>query len=195
MRFFALLVLGLCLLAMGTSCETMMLVLSSDKAASFEHRNDTLYVNGILGKTAFKRFNKALEDYPQAHTLVMDQVPGSMNDEYNVQIGVKLHQKGLTTVLHSKSMVASGGVDLFLAGVKRIVAPGAMIGVHSWAGGSQRGDQLPRDHEEHKMFLDYYQAIDIDSSFYWFTLQAAPAEDIHWMTAEEMKRHQMATED
>lgn len=34
----------------------------------------------------------------------------------------------------------------------------------------------------------------IPSDFYWFTLEAAPAESIHWMTEEELFQYHITTE-
>ena len=34
----------------------------------------------------------------------------------------------------------------------------------------------------------------IAEDFYWFTLNAADADDIHWMTRTEMKRYKMLTQ-
>ena len=69
-----------------------------------------------------------------------------------------------------------------------------MIGVHSWAdSGAATGDTLDRDAEDHRIYLDYYRALGIDQEFYWFTLQAAPADDMHWMTESEMAKFSVYT--
>lgn len=90
-------------------------------------------------------------------------------------------------------MIASGGVDFFLAGVGRTVDTGGKLAVHSWAGDGVTGDQVPRDDPQHSLYLDYYAEMGIPAEFYWFTLQAAPAEDIYYMTADEMAEYQMTT--
>jgi len=56
------------------------------------------------------------------------------------------------------------------------------------------GADLPPDDPEHDLYLDYYADIGISEDFYWFTLDAAPANSIHWMTAEEMDRYGMLTD-
>jgi hypothetical protein len=89
--------------------------------------------------------------------------------------------------------VASGGTDFFLAGRERTVVNGAMIGVHSWGGGPKAATELPKKHRAHKKYLEYYRAIDIPEEFYWYTLDAAPASDIHFMTEEEIIKYKIRT--
>ena len=34
----------------------------------------------------------------------------------------------------------------------------------------------------------------IPADFYWFTLEAAPADDIHWMSRDEMETYAVVTQ-
>jgi hypothetical protein len=88
-------------------------------------------------------------------------------------------------------MIASGGTDFFLAGKKRIIENGAMIGVHSWDSPGESALDLPKDNEEHQKYLSYYNQVGIPAEFYWFTLKAAPPEDIHFMTDDEITKFQI----
>jgi hypothetical protein len=148
----------------------------------------------FLGKTAHKRFKKLLEEYPDVKTLILEDVPGSMNDEYNVQTCELLHFNGISTKAMSYSEVASGGVDLLISGTNRTVEDGAKIGVHSWSSGNTEGIDYPIDSPEHEIFLDLFEAIGIDTAFYWYTLRAAPADSIHWMTESEIDYYHIRTE-
>ena len=47
----------------------------------------------------------------------------------------------------------------------------------------------PKDHNGHKMFLELYKNVDVDPSFYWYTLQAAPADGMHFMSKEEIEKY------
>ncbi|MBL4862158.1 MAG: hypothetical protein JKY09_03960 [Crocinitomicaceae bacterium] len=114
-----------------------------------------------------------------------------MNDEWNVKTCKLLHENGMNTALLGHSEIASGGVDLFISGNKRTIAQGAKIGVHSWRGLKREGSSYPRTDEEHHIFLDLFKAIEMDTAFYWFTLRAAPAGDIHWMTADEIEYYHL----
>ncbi len=70
-----------------------------------------------------------------------------------------------------------------------------MIGVHSWSDGANEATDFPRDSEVHLFFIDYYQDIGMTEQeaeeFYFFTINAASADDIHWMTDNEIARFQI----
>lgn len=155
---------------------------------------DLLYMAHEINSRTLDQFHRVMEASPEIETLVLTVVPGSVDDEINLQLGLEVHRRGLATHVPSGGLIASGGVDLFLAGVERTIEKGAFVGVHSWAaGGGRTGADLPRDHKSHRLYLDYYQAIDIPADFYWFTLESAPAGDMHWVSAEELERHGMIT--
>ena len=149
----------------------------------------TAEISGVLGKKFHKKFEKFIAENPIVKDLVLVEIPGSMNDEWNVKTCMLLNQKGMNTHLDSNSMIASGGVDLFVSGKHRTIAKGARIGVHSWRDLKKDGSEYPRDSEEHKIFLDFFEKIEIDTAFYWFTLRAAPGKDIHWMTEQEIQQY------
>lgn len=129
-------------------------------------------------------------------TLVMLNVPGSDDDNDYMDAAWKLHQAKFTTIVPSFGLVASGGTDFFLAGTNRIIEPGACIGVHSWEDvgpPAYAANSLPRDHEDHEDFLEYFAAIGITTDFYWFTINAASANDMHWMSPAEINRFGMSS--
>ena len=57
------------------------------------------------------------------------------------------------------------------------------------------GDRVGRDRGAHDLYLDYYAEMGIDPSFYWFTLDAAGSDDIHWMTRDELSLHGLTSAD
>ncbi|PKG37651.1 hypothetical protein [Psychromonas sp. Urea-02u-13] len=152
-----------------------------------------VYMNGVINSNTLKDINKLLADHPQLKTLVLQDVPGSMDDEINLLASKVIRQHGLATHIPADGMVASGGTDMFLAGVERTIEAGAKIGVHAWAGGDKQATDYPKDHDEHKGYLKYYQEMGIPQAFYWFTIAAAPAESIHWMSEAEMRLYSMLT--
>ena len=171
-----------------------------EQPASFTFKNDddssdTVYMNGVIGSDTLTVMQDLFNTYPQIKTLVMQNVPGSMDDEINLLASMEIRNRGINTHIPADGMVASGGSDMFLAGVKRSIAPGAKIGVHSWSDGSGKAAlDYPREHQAHVIYLDYYNAIGITTDFYWYTLEAAPADSIHWMTAEEIALYGVLTE-
>jgi hypothetical protein len=85
------------------------------------------------------------------------------------------------------------------SGVTRIVEPCGKLGVHSWDedgpdGGIILGNEVPKGHELHAMFLEFYREMEIPEDFYWFTLEAAPPQRIHWMSDEEVLLYGLVTE-
>ncbi len=94
--------------------------------------------------------------------------------------------------------IASGGVDFFLAGVKRTRGKNTKIGVHSWGGDGESATDYPRGHANHLPYIKYYVLIGFTQKqaedFYYFTIYAAPANGIHWMTEAEIKKYNMITE-
>jgi len=189
MKIRTLIIFVICL-SLLSSCERTYILLSGEKP-SIEIKGDKAYVNGVLGKVFYKKFKKFVEDNPSIKTLVLENVPGSANDEWNVKSCLLIYNEGISTELLSNSEIASGGVDLFISGNKRTIKEGARIGVHSWSDGKKDGSEYPRDSEEHEIFIDFFEKIGMDINFYWYTLEAAPADDIHWMTNDEIEFYKL----
>ena len=121
------------------------------------------------------------------------------NDEELYKAATKVRNNNIKTILTSESVVESGAVDLFISGSSRSIETGAKIGVQSWSyGGGTDGADLPEDHDDHQMYFDFYtEMFDNDTlgiAFYWFTLESASGDDIHYMTDEEIEHYELATE-
>ncbi len=189
-----------------TSCVSSIAQISYDsegnneEAASFTFKsNDTsstsVYMNGVIGTDTLAVMQTLFSKYPQIKTIVMQNVPGSMDDDTNLLASMEIRNRGIATHIPADGMVASGGTDMFLAGVTRTIEPGAKLGVHSWSDGSGKvALDYPREHQEHVKYLEYYKAIGIDADFYWYTLEAATADNIHWMTAQEIAQYGVLTQ-
>lgn len=172
-------------------CEGVAPVGDPDAPAQFDVQGERAVMTGVIGSTTPALVTALLADAPQVRVIVMPDVPGSEDDESNLQAARQIRAAGLATCVPSTGSIASGGVDFFLAGTRRSAADGARLGVHSWGGPGFDGVDLPRDDPEHRRYLDYYAEMGIDAEFYWFTLMAAPADDIHWMTRAEIERYGM----
>ena len=166
----------------------------SDTPAKFMVKGNAFVAVGDIDSSTKAAFEQALRENPDVRTLILEYVPGSLDDETNLELASLVRSYGFSTIVPENGLVASGGTDLFLAGKTRILEPGACVGVHSWGGdGSLEGRNVPKDDESHKLYLNYYENMEIPESFYWFTLEAAPVDDIHWMTAEEVDRFDLTT--
>lgn len=76
-----------------------------------------------------------------------------------------------------------------------MLSANTQVGVHTWSDGRQDATDFPRDSEAHQFFIQYYLDIGMSQQqaedFYFFTIHAALADDIHWMTREELLRHEI----
>ena len=168
-------------------------LLNSLPATELAVEEDRLYLMGDLNSRSLGQVRRSLEARPEVTTLVLTACPGSIDDETLVQIGRMVRSRGLNTHLLGNSVIASGAVDLFLAGVSRTMERGAVLGVHSWADMEYTATDIPVDHADHALYVDYVNEMLGDDAFYWFTIAAAPANDIHWMTLKEVERFGLLT--
>ena len=179
--------------------QKILMKMEGDQVAEFyfkenQTNKDTLYMKGIIYSNTLVDIKKVLDENPQVTTIAMIDVGGSIDDEINLLASKEIRKRNINTYLPKDAMVASGGTDMFLAGKERQIHPTAKLGVHSWSDdGGKVALDFPRDHEEHKIFLEYYKEMQIPVDFYWYTLEAAPADDIHWMTPEEIQQYHITT--
>lgn len=164
--------------------------------APFSILNETtLVLDGEIDSNTERAFDEAIRQNPNTELVIFREAPGSSDDETNLKVGKKLFQLGLNTHVDDNGFIASGAVDLFLAGSKRTLGANTRVGVHSWSDGSNEATDFPRNSSEHLLFIDYYKAIGIEAQlaedFYFFTINAATADNIHWMTAMEVDTYQI----
>lgn len=151
----------------------------------------TAIMDGEIKSRTLDDFKDMLEGHPNIGLIQIADAPGSNDDEINFEMGVLLNQRGIDTHLLDNAEAASGGVDFFLAGVKRTRGTNTRLGVHSWSDG--RGNEatdFPEDSEEHSINIEYYEDLGFTPEwareFYFFTIYAASARNIHWMTEDEI---------
>lgn len=172
-----------------TRIEVTEFLKNDNTPVRFEIKETTAFMSGVITSDIIQKVSQLLLDNPEIKTIEMIAVPGSIDDEANLKAALAVRKAGLTTKLNKNSSVASGGTDFFLAGKVRIVEQGAKIGVHSWSGGLIKAIDLPKNHPEHKKYLEFYDAVNVPRDFYWYTLEAAPAEGIHLMTEDEILKY------
>lgn len=165
----------------------------NNTTAVFEVKGDRAMMSGVIAADTPARVLRLIFEAPRVRIIEMRHVPGSIDDEANLRAARYIRQFGFTTLIRSDGMIASGGTDFFLAGVERYIEPGARLGIHSWGGPGYQGKDVPRDDPQHRLYLDFYAEMGIPAAFYWRTLEAAPAEDIHWMTEDELNTYQCRT--
>lgn len=155
----------------------------------------TIEMDGVIGSSSLKHFNKLYSKYPDIKTINIKNCDGSMDDETNLKLAKKVYDLGINTHLMDNGLIASGGVDFFLAGHKRTRGTNTKMGVHSWSDGNKEAKDFPNDHAYHQPYITYYVSIGFSQQesedFYFFTINAAPANDIHWMTEGEIIQYKM----
>ena len=154
----------------------------------------TIEMDGEITSASLDELNEIYEQYPQIQTISIRECEGSSDDESNFLLMKRVHQLKLNTHLQDDAVIASGGVDLFLSGHTRSKGKNTRIGVHAWSDDENAATDFPPDplHPQHKPYIKSYQSIgfsaDQAQKLYFFIINAAVAEDIHWMTEEEIQR-------
>lgn len=161
--------------------------------AGFRVADGVAVMSGVITSETPARVLRLVFEHPDVRTIEMTLVPGSIDDEANLRAAAFVRRFGPTTLIRSQGAIASGGTDFFLGGKQRVVEPGARLGIHSWGGPGFEGQDVPRDDPQHRLYLDYYNEMGIPAEFYWHTLEAAPADGIHWMTEPELERFRFRT--
>lgn len=174
-----------------------VVLLQATAKTELQVSEDTLYMNGTVTSKTPQQLIDVFEQHPGISTVVMQNVPGSIDDDANLKASRWLAAKGLTFRLEPTSEISSGGTDMFLAGKIRIVSPGAKIGVHAWRG-VKPATAYPDDSPEHLPYINYYKSLGWTEQeakdFYFFTIRSAPDTDIHWMTPAEITKYRVATQ-
>lgn len=137
-------------------------------------------------------FLAMMRSFPGIAVLELIDCPGTEDDRANLRLGRMIHARGLTTYVPNGGSVRSGGVELFLAGVRRVADPGAEFAVHAWADedGNEPQD-YPADAPENRAYLDYYREMGMSlqqaSAFYAMT-NSVPNADAKWLDAADFRQ-------
>ncbi|MCH2133520.1 MAG: hypothetical protein MK116_07205 [Phycisphaerales bacterium] len=176
-----------------TRQEVMDAYVADNMDVEFEIQGDTALMRGNITADTPGEMLRLIFEHPEVRKIDLVYVPGSLDDESGMRAIRYARAHGFDTFIKAGGMVASGGTDFFLAGVNRTCEPGGLVGVHSWSWMGDDGNELPRDHEEHQAYLEFYRDMGIGEDFYWFTLDSAGADDIHWMSQEELRNYNCVT--
>ena len=165
----------------------------------FKVLNDdrTIEMDGVIGSASLTNFNSLTAAYPNINKINIKNCDGSSDDEVNLLLSAKVHQKGINIHILDNGEIASGGVDFFIAGIQRTQGSNTKIGVHSWAGDNVTATDFPVGHANHLPYINYYVSVGFtqqqSEDFYYFTINAAPASSIHWMTTGEIAQYNLIT--
>lgn len=157
----------------------------------------TAIMNGVIGPNTPQHWDNFIAAFPDTKTMIMKDCPGSDDDDANLKAARKIRNQNLSIHLPVDAEIASGAVDLFLSGTIRTRELGSKIGVHAWAGDNNEATDFEMGHANHLPYIDYYVEMGFSQedaeAFYYFTIHAAVAADIHWMTDEEIEQYKLLT--
>ena len=191
-RVIGLFLFAICILF--TSCNND---LETDDYGVFSSQDDeTVIINGLIDSELPTYWDNYITAFPDTKRMIMRDCPGSTDDIANWEAAKMIHAQDITIHLPAEAIIASGVVDLFLSGTKRTRESGSQIGVHAWSDGNDNeATDYPVGHEEHQGAIDYYVDIGFTQeeaeAFYYFTINAAPEADIHWMTDDEIEQYKL----
>jgi hypothetical protein len=137
-------------------------------------------------------FAAMLAAYPGITLIEMVDCPGTEDDRANLRLGRMIRAAGIATYVPKGGSVRSGGVELFLAGARRLADPGAEFAVHAWIDedGREAGDYAASAPENRK-YLDYYRQMGMDEAearaFYAMTNSVRHAS-ARWLDGAEMAK-------
>ena len=160
----------------------------------------TVEMDGAINSNSLNNFNALIVANPDINTINIVNCDGSLDDVTNLQLSKLVHDRGTNIHIKDNGTIASGGTDFFLAGTKRTKGSNTRIGIHAWASEDDNGNEVsatdfPVGHANHQQYIDYYVSIGFTpqqaEEFYYFTINSAPAEKIHWMTDEEIAQYGM----
>lgn len=164
---------------------------------------DNLFLLGTFDEHTSHKVITALERSPQVTQLVFTANGGSLNDQDTLKLGRYIRRERLNTYLIEDGVIASGGVSLFLSGIKRSIGDGSYVGVHAWAQCSGYGDSahctpatnFAKNDRAHDLHQDYINEMLGRDDFYWFSIGAAPYDGIHWLSQNELTQFNVVNHD
>lgn len=185
---------ALCGFVLLSSCDKDTIA-PTDYGIFSSQDESTAIMNGVIGSNTPTHWDNFISAFPNTTRIIMKDCPGSDDDTANLEAARKVRNSNLSIHLPADAEIASGAVDFFLAGTSRTRETGSKIGVHSWADGNKEATDFRVGHSNHQPYIDYYKEMGFSQSdaeaFYYFTINAAPASDIHWMSDAEIEQYKL----
>ena len=189
--------LSLLAVVLLVGCVTTPVALTGENndELSFEVEKNTAYLSGILNSDLVSQLSDFIKQNPNVTELVLVDVPGSVDQHATMEGARLIRRLGLNTHIAQTGYVLSGGVDLFLGGVERTIGAGAGVGVHAWSDGSRmKAANVNVADSIHAVYVNFYLEMGVPERFYWFSLDAAPADRVYFLSPEETYDYQLATQ-
>lgn len=152
--------------------------------------SDRVELQGSIESDTPAQFKALLRAYPAIKQIDMVDCPGTGDDEANLALARMIRKAGIATYVPNGGSVRSGGVELFLAGVKRRAAPEAEFAVHSWLDeDGMEPDDFAENDPVNREYVDYYRemgmAPDKAKAFYALT-NSVPHDDALYLKPRDI---------
>ena len=153
---------------------------------------DIVAFSGEVDSYSPDNFARMLAHNPGITTLELHDVAGTIDDIANFRLARMIRDAGLTIYVPSDASVRSGGIELFAAGARRIVEPGAEFLVHSWQddAGYEAGD-YPLSDPIHQEYLRFYREMGLaadDATGFYLLTNSAPFDDALQLSLHDLQR-------
>lgn len=157
---------------------------------SSDRRSATL--DGVIDSNSLFQFNRMLNQHPGIEVIIFEQAPGSLDDVVNYEIGRIISDLNIDTHIADNGIIASGAVDLFLAGRFRTRGFNTAVAVQSWSDSfGNQGSDYPQNSSVHDFYINYYLSIgmgvQLANDFYFFSINAADSDELYFMDESEIQ--------
>jgi hypothetical protein len=119
-----LLIALLSLAAMGAG-GAALIRLAGAGATEFRVAGDVLHISGPISGAASDRLERMLDQTPGLVTVALGDIPGADDVAWVTGMGRMIRAEGLTT--RAEGRVVNDAIFLFLGGVDRVMAGGALV--------------------------------------------------------------------
>ncbi|WP_231288443.1 hypothetical protein [Methanococcus maripaludis] len=168
--------------------------ISVQEPAIFEIQGNKAIMVGIINENIVYEVENLVKNHPNVKTIIMLDVPGSVNSNENLKAGRIVRTNNISTIVPKNGYIASGGTVFFCAGINRTIGEHAKIGVHSWKNNVVTdASKIPRDNHVHKPYINYFKEMGISDEFYWFMISSAPSFGIYYLNEYELKKYGLIT--
>lgn len=145
------------------------------------------------------QFARLLQAMPGLKRLTMRDCPGALDDRANFALARLVRAAGMSTFVPADGSIRSAAVDLFLAGVEHVAAPGAEMGVHAWRDEQGRdAATVPADDPAHAGYLAYYREMGMDAEraqAFYAMANATPFDSIRYLSRADIAAFALSSDD
>lgn len=154
---------------------------------------DRVALTGEIDSYAPAEFRRMIAAWPELRTLEIVDCGGTVDDIANLELARAIRSAGLDTHVPAGGSARSGGVELFIAGVRRSADPGAQFVVHAWLDDLGReASEVPAGDPAHAAYLDYYRDMGLsaeDARGFYALTNSVPYDAPRELSLGDLRRY------